>query len=50
MVVGLLQKVNHVTRAYISNANGLPGFLVKGKLDEIVQKAIASGMFLKVAN
>ena len=28
-VISLLQKINHSTRAYIMNAKGLPGFLVK---------------------
>ena len=43
-VPGILQKLSHKTRAYIVNADGLKGFLVKlGKVLQIIKAAEKSG-------
>ena len=38
-VLALMQELSHKTRAYIWNAEGLPGFLVKADLLELLKMA-----------
>ena len=44
-VVNLLQKISHSTRAYIWNADGLPGFLARESdlVFMVLEDAMATG-------
>ena len=46
-VMPLLQKLSHGTRAYIVNADGLPGFLIENSLIEILQDADKCGKLIE---
>ena len=47
-MLALMQELSHKTRAYILNAEGLPGFLVKADLLELLKMADTRGDIEKV--
>ena len=42
-VIHLLQMISHGTRAFIVNAEGLPGFIIKFDLKQVLIQADVSG-------
>ena len=44
-IISILQKISHKSRAFIINANFLPGFLQKADIFQILNEAHSSGHF-----
>ena len=47
-VIHILQRVSHQTRAYIYNANGLPGFLQEFDIMQILKRAQSLGLLKEI--